>query len=364
MIDNVLTNYKNKFIISQLDHEYISKSKLYYNIYNNKISEPLQKFWFSVPNIKYSNNYSEYKTIRFLMNNKNENISKLINYIKDISDYMVEKLSPVFENISIDYPWKESIQYPYIFTFFTNTDTLFIDSSGNEIEYNLLNQYDSTYSIIFEISSIRVMPIKLDTKETHTIKINLVLVLIKQDDKKDLKKYSFTHSYDNYNEYYETHTNSNQTKTFNSTTKSLPFLNDITSELSLNKISINSNIANKKNQYDSKTSSKLILDTDIILKAISGLKKVEIKKDENKKEPDENINLNEDNNSQINVEYIEKKNSLKKVKTKEKSLLKNLQKKEKKEKKKKKKKEKDKDIIQINDKIYDDKLNNKQENTL
>jgi len=78
MIDNMLTNYKNKFIVSQLDHEYISKSKLYYNIYNNKISEPLQKFWFSVQNIKYSNNYSEYKTIRFLMNNKNENISKLI----------------------------------------------------------------------------------------------------------------------------------------------------------------------------------------------------------------------------------------------------------------------------------------------
>ena len=357
----MLTNYKNKFIVSQLDHEYISKSKLYYNIYNNKISEPLQKFWFSVQNIKYSNNYSEYKTIRFLMNNKNENISKLINYIKDISNYMVEKLSPVFENISVDYPWKESIQYPYLFTFFTNTDTLFIDSSGNEIEYNLLNQYYSTYSIIFEISSIRVMPIKLDTKETHTIKINLVLVLIKQDDKKDLKKYSFTHSYDNYNEYHESHIDSNQTKTFNSNAKSLAFLNDISSgSSSLNKIS--SNLANEKNQSNNQTSSKLILDTDIILKAISGLKKVEIKKDEIKKEPDENTNLNEDNNSQINVEYIEKKNNLKKVKTKEKSLLKNLQKKGKKEKKKKKK---EKDIIQINDKINDDdKLNNKQENNL
>lgn len=342
MIDNVLTNYKTKFVISQLDHEYISKSKFYYNIYNNKISEPLQKFWFSVPNIKYSNNYSEYKTIRFLMNNKNENISKLINYIKDISNLMLEKLSPVFEDISVDYPWKESIQYPHIFTFFTNNDTLFIDTSGNEIDYNLLNQNDTTYSIIFEISSIRVIPIKLDTKESHTMKLNLVLILIKQDEKKDLKKYLFTHCANNYNEYQDSNTNLNSTKPFNSSVRALPFLNDISGGLSLNKTNINTNTTsiNEKNQSINQSfnqsfnqSSKLIIDTDSILKAISGLKKVEIKKELN-----ENINLNEDNESQINAEYMEKKNSLKKVKTKEKSLLKNLQKKEKKKKKKKKEK--------------------------
>lgn len=333
----MLTNYKTKFIASQLDHEYISKSKLYYNIYNNKISEPLQKFWFSVPNIKYSNNYSEYKTIRFLMNNKNENISKLINYIKDIGALMVEKLSIVFEDITVDYPWKESTQYPYIFTFFTNNDTLFIDTSGNEINYDLLNYNDSTYSIIFEISSIRVMPIKLDTKESHTIKINLVLILIKQDEKKDLKKYLFTQYTNNYNEYQDFNSSPNLTKTFNSSSRTLPFLNDISGEFSLNKTGTNANslLTNEKNQ----TSSKLIIDANSILKAISSLKKVEVKK-----EQDENINLNNDNDSQINIEYMEKKNSLKKVKTKEKSLLKNLQKNEK---KKKKKKRKDKNTIDV-----------------
>ena len=350
----MLTNYKTKFVISQLDHEYISKSKLYYNIYNNKISEPLQKFWFSVPNIKYSNNYSEYKTIRFLMNNKNENISKLINYIKEISALMVEKLCHVFEDISVDYPWKESSQYPYIFSFFTNNDTLFIDTSGNEINYDLLNQNDSTYSIIFEISSIRVMPIKLDTKESHTIKINLVLILIKQDEKKDLKKYLFTQYTNDYNEYQDSNYNSNinQAKTFNSCSRTLPFLNDISCEFSLNKTStnINSVSANEKNQ----TSSKLIIDANSILKAISSLKKVDVKK-----EHVENINLNDDNDSQINVEYMEKKNSLKKVKTKEKSLLKNLQKKD----EKKKKKKKEKKIIDVDNDI-DNELNNKIKNTL
>ena len=330
----MLTNYKTKFVISQLDHEYISKAKFYYNIYNNKISEPLQKFWFSVPNIKYSNNYSEYKTIRFLMNNKNENISKLINYIKDISNLMVEKLSQVFEDISVDYPWKESTQYPHIFTFFTNNDTLFIDTSGNEIDYNSLNQNDSTYSIIFEISSIRVMPIKLDTKESYTMKLNLVLILIKKDKKKDLKKYLFMHCANNYNEYQDSDTNLNSTKTFNSSIRALPFLNDISSRITLNKTGTNTDTTsiNEKNKSENQT-SKLIIDANSILKAISSLKKVDAKK-----EPNENINLNEDNESQINVEYMEKKNSLKKVKTKEKSLLKNLQKKEKKKKKKKKEK--------------------------
>lgn len=354
----MLTNYKTKFVISQLDHEYISKSKLYYNIYNNKISEPLQKFWFSVPNIKYSNNYSEYKTIRFLMNNKNENISKLINYIKDISNLMVEKLSSVFEDITVDYPWKETTQYPYIFTFFTNNDTLFIDTSGNEIDYNLLNQNDSTYSIIFEISSIRIMPIKLDTKESHTIKINLVLILIKQDEKKDLKKYLFSQYTNNYDEYqdFNSYSNpsnpSNPTNPFNSGSKTLSFLNDISGGFSLNKTSVNTNSVstNEKNQ----TSSKLIIDANTILKAISSLKKINVKK-----EPEENINLNDDNNSQINVEYMEKKNSLKKVKTKEKSLLKNLQKKE----KTKKKKRKEKNTIDV-DNEPENKLNNNEENTL
>jgi hypothetical protein len=34
MIENILTNYNIKFNNSQLDHEQISKSKLYFNIEN------------------------------------------------------------------------------------------------------------------------------------------------------------------------------------------------------------------------------------------------------------------------------------------------------------------------------------------
>ena len=331
MIENILTNYNIKFINSQLDHDYISKSKFYYNIYNNKISEPLQKFWFSVPNIKYSNNYSNFKILRFLMNNKNENIIGLINYIKDIGNYLIDKLSPTFENITLDYPWKESTQYPYIFTLFTNTDTLFIDSSGNNIDYNLLTYNDSTYSIIFEISSIRIIPIKIETIETHTIKINLVLILMKQNEKKDLKKYLFAN---NYNENIETNLNQLSNHNFNSTIKKLPFLNDISNDFLLNKTNKDS-ISNNKQSSQIHTSNKLIINTEQILKVINGLKKVEIKK-EICEDFNNNNNDNSNNNLQINNEYIEKKNSLKKVKTDEKSLLNNLQKKKKKKIKKEK----------------------------
>jgi hypothetical protein len=339
MIENILTNYNIKFKNSQLDHDTITKSKYYYKIYNNKISEPLHKFWFNVPNIKYSNNYSDYNTIRFLMNNKNETIVNLINYIKDIGTYLVEKFSPYYENISIDYPWKEYEQYPYIFSFFTNNATLFVDFDGNELDYNTLN-IDLTYSIIFEISTVRIIPIKLDNIESHTIKINLVLILIKQDEKKDLKKYLFTPFFkNNLNEHL-----SNISNSINSFSdlgqKKLPFLNDISNSFSLNKKDTNiENTITKQSQHQTQSNSTLIINSEQILKALNGLKKVN--KDKEIIEENEKI---DDNVSQIKSEYIDKKNNLKKVKTKEKSLLKNLQRKSKKDKINKQKKEKQKEL--------------------
>lgn len=350
MIENLLTNYNIKFKNTQLDHDSITKSKFYYKIYNNKISEPLQKFWFSVPNIKYSNNYSDYNTIRFLMNNKNETIINLINYIKDIGTYLVEKFSPYYENLSIDYPWKEYEQYPYIFTFFTNNSTLFVDFNGNELDYDTLN-IDMTYSIIFEISTVRIVPIKLDNEKSNIIKINLVLVLIKQNEKKDLKKFLFTSLFkNNLNENYLLNTSniSNTSNNINSFSnlgqKKLPFLSDISNGFTLNKKNVNieqitnTNINTNQNTNSNPISSNggLIINSEQILKALNGLKKVNKDKEiiEENEKPDDNV-------SQIKSEYIEKKNNLKKVKTKEKSLLKNLQKKSKIEKKKKQKKEKE-----------------------
>jgi hypothetical protein len=340
MIENILTNYNIKFKTTQLDHDTITKSKFYYKIYNNKISEPLHKFWFSVPNIKYSNNYSDYNAIRFLMNNKNETIQNLINYIKDMGTYLVEKFNPYYENLSIDFPWKEYEQYPYIFTFFTNNSTLFVDYDGNELDYNTLNM-DLTYSIIFEISTIRVVPIKLDDKESNIIKINLVLVLIKQDEKKDLKKYLFAPLLKS-NLSNVSNISNNMNSLSNSEQKKLPFLSDISNDFTFNKKDIkiehtqNQNQHQHQNQHQISSNGGLIINSEQILKALNGLKKV----NKDKEIIEENEKLNDDNVSQVKSEYIEKKNNLKKVKTKEKSLLKNLKKKSEKEKEKEKKERK------------------------
>lgn len=338
MIENVLTNYNINFVKSQLDCESISNAKSYYKIYNNKISEPLHKFWFSVPNLKYSNSYSDFKTIRFLMNDKNKNISNLINFIKDIGEHMIEKLKSTYHNISVDYPWKESEQFPHIFSLFTNNNTLFINSNGDELNYSTLTQNDITYSIIFEIASIRIIPIKLDDLESHVMKFNLALILIRQDEKKDLKKYFFT-ELTNTNKY-NNHTNTNNFSS--NTSKNLPFLNELSKGIPLNETKLNSS------NYQSQTNNKLIINTEQILKAINGLKKVNI----DKVIEDEELKL-DDNTSQINVEYLERKNNLKKVKTKERSLLKTMQ--------KKKKKKKSKTKIDIDENI-DDEINNVFEN--
>lgn len=339
MIENVLTNYNIKFKPSQIDNDQISKKKLYYKIYNNKIQEPLHKFWFSVPNLKYSNNYSDFKTIKFLMNNKNENISNLIDFIKDLSNCMLDKFKPIFPNMTIDYPWKESEQYPHLFTFFTNDNSLIIDSEGNESTYDILN-LNETYSIIFEISSLKILPVVLEENESYIMKINLVLILIRQDVKKDLKKYLFTkpiinncHRYNYSESQNETHFDFDS----NNNKKKLPFLQSINENINLLSLKNTSNIINEKSKIsdnDKQNTNKLIVNTEELMKAMNKLKKVGGKKNEDSNNDLLNEHKNFDNVSQINSEYLEKKNSLKKVETRESSLINILQKKNKKKKNK------------------------------
>jgi hypothetical protein len=122
------------------------------------------------------------------MNNKSENIINLINFIKNIGNHMTKILDSTFPNITCDMPWKEYDNYPLIFSFFTNKTVIFLDSNSEEINLEDLSN-DNTYSIIFEINNLRIIPIKLDLDlpESYILKINLVLLLIKTDIKKDFK---------------------------------------------------------------------------------------------------------------------------------------------------------------------------------
>ena len=322
MIDSVLTNYNIKFIKEQLDYEKITKSKFSYKIYNNKIPEPLHKFWFSVPCIKYCNNYKDYKTIRFLMNDKEKKINNLINFIKDLGDTLIEIFNPLFPDIFIEYPWKISEQFPCIFNFFTNSETIFLNSESNNLEFNSLTTLD-TFSIIFDISNIKIFVINLNNNETYSLKINLSLILIKQEKKKDIKNYNFIEDENSKFNIQSSNLDTNKyiSKQINKC-KQLPFLNELTS-------GINKNTFDFKNieKTDTCNNNILHINTDQLIRIKNTLKKVEnnkfdiIKKD--------NINGN-DELSSIKSVYLEKKNSLKKVNTCEKTLLTHLKLKKKK----------------------------------
>ena len=356
MIDSVLTNYNIKFIKEQLDHEKITTSKLSYKIYNNKIPEPLHKFWFSVPCIKYCNNYKDYKTIRFLMNDKEKKINNLINFIKNLGDTLIEIFNPLFPDISIDYPWKISDQFPCIFNFFTNSETIFLDSESNNLEFNSLSTLD-TFSIIFDISNIKIFITNLNDIDIYSLKINLSLILIKQEKKKDIKNYNFINDDENYkfnNQSSNLDSNTYISKQMNKFNQ-LPFLNELTS-------GINKNTFDFKNIEKTETCNNVMhINTDQLIRIKNRLKKVEnnkfdiIKKDnisveelsnikntlkkvENNKFniiKKDNINGNEEISS-IKSVYLDKKNSLKKVNTCEKTLLTHLKLKKKKKIKNKK----------------------------
>lgn len=333
MVDNVLTNYDIKFNKEQLDFEQISKSKLFYKIYNNKISEPLHKFWFSVGNIKYCNNYKNYKTIRFLMNDKDKKISNLINFIKDIGDNLKKILNSTFPNITVDFPWKESEQFPCIFSFFTNSNTIFLDSKSNNIEYDKLSTTE-TFSIIFEISNVKIMPINLNDIESFSLKINLSLILIKQDEKKNIRNYNFSNLSNNDNQSYNKLSNINP----NLNPNQLPFLNEIDlgfkncTSKGINKDKSDLSNRNKTNSF----TGVLNIDQNQLVQIKNTLKKVENNKIDsdikNKNKDDDS----DDNDSNIKSVYMEKKNSLRRVSTKEKSLLTHLKIKKRKKSKNKK----------------------------
>ena len=347
MIDDLLTNYNIKFNSEQLDNDKIANNKFYYKIYNNKINEPIQKFWFSVCSIKYLNNYNDYKTIRFLMNNKSEEISNLINFIKDLGNYLVSLFDKIFPNISIDYPWKEIEKYPLIFSFFTNQNTLLLDSNSNNINYNDLSQSD-IYSVIFEISNIKILPIILDDNtNTFTIKINLSLLLLKVNEKKNLKDYVFNSLLKIENTFNNELNNSHKS---NTKIQTLPFLNDISNSMLFKKnINLSNNI-NTQSNIRKNVSNILIINKEQLLLAKNTLKKVynnvNLNNDNNNdnnyynnynnynnnnnnnNNNDDNNNKNnddsDDNQSNIISEYIDKKNKLRKVKTEVKSLLSHL----------------------------------------
>ncbi len=166
MLENLITK-TNKFDSSQVDHDFINNTKTYFSIYNNKVQKPFHKFWFTLSNTKFKNEYQDFKVLRFGLNHKSKEVIDFINFIKELTKYLTSIFSKHFSNINIEYPWKEFENYPYLLSIFFNEDTIILDDDKNEIDKDILD-YTKTYNILFEIKNIKIVKILF----SHFIKIH------------------------------------------------------------------------------------------------------------------------------------------------------------------------------------------------
>ena len=126
MIENYIIDTENIiFIDSIIDHDRFINNKEIYDVYNNRVDEPLHKFWFILDTTKYLNSYYEYNILIFLINNKNNKIKKTIDYIQNIAETIKQKYIAYliesdisFDNVIIDLPIKQYDNYPSIIKFY------------------------------------------------------------------------------------------------------------------------------------------------------------------------------------------------------------------------------------------------------
>ncbi len=331
MLENLITK-TNKFDSSQVDHDFINNTKTYFSIYNNKVQKPFHKFWFTLSNTKFKNEYQDFKVLRFGLNHKSKEVIDFINFIKELTKYLTSIFSKHFSNINIEYPWKEFENYPYLLSIFFNEDTIILDDDKNEIDKDILD-YTKTYNILFEIKNIKIVKIVLDNKDCFQLKFTLCMLMIQQEPEIDLKSYllgsiklkSNNHNDSNHDDNINEHQNNFKTICNRPV---LPFLKDVSNgPKGLNKV-----------DKDNIKTNKLI-NLDELLSIKSSLKKVVY--------DDKNISLgktqvkshddSEDEISELGNTFLDQKKKLKKTITEEKTLLNHIKETSKKDKKKKKK---------------------------
>ncbi len=378
MIENFITNINN-FNPKQLDHENLNESKTFYSIYNNKISTPFHNFWFLLSNCKFKYEYNNFKTLKFGLNNKSNEIQKFLTFFKDLSKHLEQIFSKVYKNLTVESPWKEYDNYPFMINIFSSDSTLLVDDKKESIDLNQLTNTKS-YTILFEIKNIRIIKINLDDNLTHTLKFNLNMIMIQQEQELDLKSCLLgfvkqnliqnqnhnQYAYNNFLSKPNTNLNEdildnldnsgNQGNPVNSNSTSrpkLPFLSQLSS--------INTNEAKP---FLNSTSS--IVKQEVQERKTINLQEILAKKSTLRKVSLDNLNNSNDNNNlslrddniTVGSTYINQKNQLKKTITEEKSLLKRLKKI-----KKKKDKSKNKEIS-IDTENNIEQLENNLENDL
>ncbi len=337
MLEELITDINN-FNEKQVDNDVINENKTYFSIYNNKINQPFHKFWFTLSNCKYFTNYNDYSTIRFALNNKSNSVQKFIDFIKKLSEYLKKLFEKTFDSVTVDLPWKEFNNYPFLLSFYTNNEIIFVDSNKNNLEFDKLDNTFS-YSILFEVKNLKIIKTQLDSEIMYTLKYNLSILMIQQEPQLDLKSYLL-------NKITSKHSDSNpdnlsQNSSFNSK-PSLPFLSQLSS------VNLKSDLeARNESNSQSKSISgapKGLIDLKELLEVKSKLIKVNVEQDKNVTNSDDNKSGK--SNTNLENALVEQKNQLKKVKTKEKTLFKQL--KSKKKKSKNKESDEKNEVMEIN----------------
>ena len=162
MIENYIVDTENSFNDSIIDHEKFIINKDIYDIYNNKIDEPLHKFWFIFDSSKFLNNYYEYNILTFVINDKNIKINKTIDYIKKITENIKEKYinylninNIEFKNIDIELPIKQYDNYPSIIKLYNKKKSIHNENNEKEDIVNLGS--GKKYLLLFEINYFKII---------------------------------------------------------------------------------------------------------------------------------------------------------------------------------------------------------------
>jgi hypothetical protein len=198
MIEKYITNIDTlKGPSKIIDHEKFNIEKDTYNIYNNNIDEPLHKFWFIIESSKFHNSYYEYNILKFVINDKNNQIKKILDYIKEITETIKEKYiiflkknNILYDEINIELPFKQYEDYPCIINFYNKEVSIYNENNGKDEIINLRS--GNKYILLFEINYFRIT--KIDDSKIN-IKFYFNILKIQNQQLINLDNYSLNKLY-------------------------------------------------------------------------------------------------------------------------------------------------------------------------
>ena len=216
-----------------------------------------------------------------------------MDYLKNLFEYIKTLFNKIYTNISVEIPWKEYENYPYLMNFFSNETTIYVNPKDENKNLNEI-QKDQSYSILFELTYIQLIKIISGEDLSYSIKFKFNLILIQE---KELDKKAILLN------------NINQ-------------INSPKQKISYNKIVnpiqniIPENIKTEKNISNIPVPiTRPLINPLELMSKIKNLNRVD-KNEKNEKDKEK------DNESEKDItQYIEQKNKLKKVETEEKSLI-------------------------------------------